>query len=480
MSEAAFQNPNSPGHPRWSRALSCFVRIYPEEVGPTLRMTLLLFLLFSAYYIIKPIREGLILSMSGGAELKSSAGALQAIFFILTAPFYRMFAQRFSGRRILIGIFGLMAMNLLLFLWLGHLRFHYLGVVFYFWVGVFNLLTVSQVYSLSTEIFSPEQGKRLFPLIALGAAAGAVTGSYVLKAASLRLGLLLPMVLAAGLLGVCALITAVGIPKGASLPPRSENEKKETSARLFGGMKMVFQKRYIALVAGMILVSNLINTNSEYMLGRLVSDHFRAALGGNEAAVRTAIGGFYADLSLWVNLAVLAVQAFAVSRVVRRFGVSKVLWAVPTLALFSYGLAMIFPVLAVLSIVKIAENATDYSLNNTAREMLFLPLSTAEKYQAKLAADTVFRRAGDAMSRPFVYLIMEMSSVGIAGFAGLNLVLTALWGVLIFALGRERKKIALGRSVGSADAGHPERPAVTESPKSGFRWQSACILSKIR
>ena len=478
MSETAPQNPDIL-ETRWSRALSCFVRIHPDEVGPALRMTLLLFLLFSAYYIIKPIREGLILSMPGGAELKSSAGALQALFFILTAPLYRVFAQRFSGRRILIGIFWGMAANLLLFLGLGYLKFHYLGVVFYFWVGVFNMLTVSQIYSLSAELFTAEQGKRLFPLIALGAASGAVAGSYALKAAADRLGLLLPMAPAAVLLGVCALLTSFGVPKGASSPPRSEQNADESSARILGGVRMVFKKRYIALIAGMILVSNLINTNSEYMLGRLVSDHYRAALSGNEAAVRAAIGGFYAEFSLWVNLAVLALQAFAVSRVIRIFGVSKVLRLVPMLALFSYGLAVIFPVLAVLSVVKIAENAADYSISNTAREMLFLPLSTAEKYQAKLAADTVFRRAGDTLSRPFVYLIMEVSSLGISGFAGVNLALTALWGVLVLALGRERKRMAVDADAQDSED-DTERVSTPRRAKTGFRWQSACILSKIR
>lgn len=424
--------------------MSIFAKIRPEEVRPTLLLTLNIFILFCAYYVIKPIREGLILSLPGGAELKSSVGSAQAVFFILIAPVYHFIAARLSGRNILIGIYLFMALNLLVFLWLGLTQFHYLGVLFFFWVGVFNMLTMSQTYSLCAELFTKEQGKRLFPLIVFGAAAGAVTGSYVLKKLTAHIGLLYPMAVSAALLCVCAVIVRAVAPASRTRPPiLSAKDVKESTSRIFGGLKPVFQKRYIGLIAAMILISNLINTNSEYMLGRLVSDHFRqliSASGGDERAVGAAIGNFYATFSFWVNIAVLGVQAFAASRIIRAVGVSSVLFFVPLLAIFSYGAAMIFPSLLVLRVIKTAENAVDYSLNNTAREILFLPLSTKEKYEAKLAADTVFRRLGDALSRPMVFVLMEVAAVGIAGFAGFNLILAGIWIFLVYQIKKERKK----------------------------------------
>lgn len=441
----------SAARPAYLRLPSVITNIHPAEIRPVLWLTLNLFVLFTAYYVLKPIREGLILSLPGGAELKSGVGAAQAVFFILLAPFYRVFTARYSGRKILVGIYLLMALNLLVFWGLGSIQFHFLGVVFFFWVGVFNMLTISQTYSLCTELFTPEQGKRVFPLIALGAAVGAVMGSYGVKAAVKHLGLLYPMVVAASLLVVCALLIHYSVPK---YFPKTVTQNRPVSSaaenweRLLGGLQLVFQKRYIALIAFMILVSNLINTNSEYMLGRLVSDHFRSVLGpaADAKSLGAAIGDFYASFSLWVNLASLFLQAFVVSRLIRKVGVFRVLWFVPLLALFSYGIAVVFPLLAVIRFLKMAENTTDYSLNNTAREILYLPLSIKEKYEAKLAADTVFRRLGDAISRPLVFLLMEVLTVGIAGFAFVNLILVGIWLSLVYKIGKEQPGAALKRA----------------------------------
>jgi AAA family ATP:ADP antiporter len=427
--------------------LSMFSRIHRQEVRPVLWLTLNFFVLFSAYYLIKPVREGLILSLNGGAELKSSVGSLQAVFFILLTPLYRVFSDRFRGRSILIGIYLFMATNLLAFLWLGLIRFHYLGVVFFFWVGVFNMLTISQTFSLCAEAFTREQGERVFPIIALGAAGGAAVGSLLLKSLVDRIGLYYPMAGAAFLLTVSAVLIFIAVPKDLSkapaLPPQEATAGNRLIHQLSGGLGLVFQKRYIALIAAVILVSNLINTNSEYMLGKLAAEHFRNALGPSqtESSLGAAIGNFYATFALWVNVIVLLMQAFIVSRAIRWVGVSNALWLVPLLALFSYSAAAFFPLFAVIAVVKVAENATDYSLNNTAREILFLPLTTKEKYQAKLAADTVFRRLGDALSRPMVFLLIQVFTVGIGGFAGVNLALVSIWLILVYFIGKERKRI---------------------------------------
>ncbi len=429
---------------------SLFSRIHRSEVRVTLLLSVNFFILFSAYYLIKPVREGLILSLSGGAELKSSVGSLQALFFILLTPLYRLLAGRFRGRNILIGIYLFMAANLLVFMGMGFVGFHYLGVVFFFWVGVFNMLTISQTYSLCAELFSPEQGERVFPVIALGATTGAAAGSLLLKSMVDRIGLFYPMAIAALLLTVSAAVIFIAVPKRLLDAPPFEaplgvpGKKREAplSGALLGGLGLLFKKRYIALIAAVILVSNLINTNSEYMLGRLVADHFRDALGPShsKAALGAAIGDFYATFALWVNVTVVVMQAFVVSRLIRWVGVSKVLFFVPFLALFSYSAAAFFPLFAVIAVVKIGENATDYSLGNTAREILFLPLTTEEKYQAKLAADTIFRRLGDALSRPAVFVFMEILNVGIAGFAGVNILLVGIWIVLIYLIGKERRR----------------------------------------
>ena len=433
-------------HPneKWHPVLRLVADVKPEEVRPALILTFNFFLLFTAYYVLKPIREGLILSMNGGAELKSSATAVQALLFILLVPLYSRLADRFSGRGILAAIYLFMAANILILMTLGLMTFTYLGVVYFIWIGFFNMLTISQTWSLCNDIFSPEAGKRVFALIGFGAAAGAALGSMVLRSAVPVFGLYKPMIIAAALLTICAALVWFGVPARPPLGKRRESIASDSSRDLLGGLTMVFRNRYVMLVATLIFLTNLINTNSEYMLGRLVADHFGALIPEGpirQAALRTAIGEFYASFFFWVNIVVVVAQGVAVSRIIKHLGVKRALFIMPILALFSYLSVLFLPLLAVVRLVKITENSTDYSLNNTVREILYLPLTTDEKYKAKLAADTIFRRIGDALSKPIVFVVVEVLGIGISGFSGVNLLLVLIWFWLVWKIGVKRGKM---------------------------------------
>lgn len=427
--------------------LALITEVKQGEARLALLLTLNFFILFTAYYVLKPIREGLILSLGGGAELKSYAGGIQALAFVLIVPVYSAIANRFSGRGILTGVYLFMAANLAVLLILGLFELRCLGVIFYLWMGVFNVLTISQTWSLCNELYTPEQGNRLFPLVALGATSGGAFGSVVLKSLIPIIGIYWPMAVAIGLLMLQALLIRLGVPPGASRCIRNERSEPPRTTiwpSLLGGLGLVFKNRYITLLAAMILVSNYINTNSEYMLGSLVAQHCKQIIATgleDHASLGACIGQFYANFFLWVNGVVLLVQAFLVSRIVKKAGAGPALLFMPVLALFSYSIILLLPLLAIVRVVKIAENATDYSLNNTVREILFLPLGTEEKYKAKLAADTVFRRIGDALSAPTVLVIVEILGLGTVTFAGFNIVLVCLWLLLIWRVSARHRSL---------------------------------------
>jgi ATP:ADP antiporter, AAA family len=146
-----------------------------------------------------------------------------------------------------------------------------------------------------------------------------------------------------------------------------------------------------------------------------------------------------------VNLVGLTVQLFIVSRVLKYFGVRFALMILPVIALFGYAILAFVPILALVRVVKVAENATDYSIQNTVRNVLFLPTSRDQKYKAKQAIDSFFVRGGDVLSALLVFVGTTMLGLSANGFARINLVLAAVWIVLALAIGREyvRKSRAL-------------------------------------
>jgi AAA family ATP:ADP antiporter len=183
-----------------------------------------------------------------------------------------------------------------------------------------------------------------------------------------------------------------------------------------------------------------VNTTGEYILGRAVVGAAEAAAASGATGGLSEseyIGRFYSDFLFVVSLAALALQLFVVSRLIKYVGVRVGVMVLPVLAFTGYAVLAFVPVLALVRLVKIAENATDYSVQNTVRNVLFLPTSRDEKYKAKQAIDSFFWRAGDVLSAGLVFLGVTVAGLSTTGFARANLVLTSVWLFLALAVGRE-------------------------------------------
>ena len=207
-----------------------------------------------------------------------------------------------------------------------------------------------------------------------------------------------------------------------------------------GGFGLVLASPYLRLVAALLVILNVVNTIGEYILSRSVLSAARLAAAGDPALnVGAFIGGFYGRYFFLVNVVTVVLQAFAVSRIVKRFGMKGALLGLPLVAFGAYGLVAAGAGLAAIRVAKTAENSVDYSLMNTAKQMLWLPTAREEKYKAKQAIDSFFVRAGDLLSAGVVYAGTTFVDVGIVGFASLNLILVPLWAATAWALvGRYR------------------------------------------
>lgn len=472
--------------------LGLIADVEPGE-GPTVvLLTVNVFLLLTAYYVIKPVREALILAQEGGANLKSYLGAAIAVALLFAVPAYARFARTLPRNRLVVGVTLFFVSHVLLFYGaslLPSLRGH-LGVVFFVWVGIFNMMVVAQFWAFANDIYTEAQGKRLFAIVGLGASVGATAGSQLASVLSRALGTFPMLLVAAGLLAVCALLSQVVHQREEHRPAPSGPSEPAPPASGSGAFRLVLEHRYLRLIAAFSLVFTLVNTNGEFILGRLVKaeakitaaaqvtaadveaflrrDDAEAELsawfqdkGGAqfqgrtlaevrpevaqrvllEAKTRDQIGQTYGDFFFWVNALGFVIQILLVSRLVKWLGVPRAFLIFPAIALLSAGATAIAPVLAVFRVGKTAENATDYSLNNTLRNMLWLPTTREMKYQAKQAVDTFFVRMGDVSSALLVYLGSELLGLEVRGFALIAVVFIAGWLVLALAIGQEHRRL---------------------------------------
>jgi AAA family ATP:ADP antiporter len=430
------------GPSRFERALAWalrpFARVEAAEAASTALLTLTVFLLLTAYYLLKTAREPLIL-LHGGAEVKSYAAAGQAMLLLAVVRAYSEVAKR-VGRMKLLGIVYLFfTANLLVFASFARAGVA-IGVPFFLWVGVFNYTAIAQFWAFAADLYGPEQGKRIFPILGIGSSVGAVAGARIAKS-MVGLGPAAMMVLASGILVACvALFFWVDLRAGRSRALRSVTGvlAKEEPLSTESPFHLVLRDKYLLLVAALTLVLNWCNANGEYILDRtLLASVAEGQVHGMTPAA--FVGSFKAEYFAWVNILGVTVQMFLVSRVLTRFGVRNALLVLPVVAFGGYGLVLVAPVLALIRVAKVAENSIDYSLQNTARQALYLVTSRAEKYAGKTLVDTFVVRVGDVFSAGIVLLGTRIG-VSTQVFAMLNLVLVVVWIGVVLAIGKENAR----------------------------------------
>ena len=422
--------------------LDRFLRLFADvRAGEGARLLLLglnVFLILSAYYVMKPVREALILAQPGGAEIKSYAMALQALLLVGVVPLYGALARRMNRRR-LINVVTLffIACPLAFFAALG--AGLQVGVVFFLWIGIFSLMVIAQFWAFCNDLYTVEAGKRLFAVIAFGASSGAVCGAFISHALIHVIGVRHLMLVGSAVLALSLLLfnAIERLSRGATPVAAVPAATQVIGPR--NPFAVVFGSRYLLGIGLLVLVLNWVNASGEYILGHVVraAAQDQVAAGTLDAArMGEFIGGFYAGYFRVVNLLGMGLQLFLVSRLIKWLGVPLALCVLPVIAFGSYTVAVVYPVLAALRWVKTAENSVDYSLQNTTGHMLYLPTTQEQKYKAKQVIDTFFVRVGDMLSSATVFAGATWWALSVSNFALINLGLVAVWLALAVWVGR--------------------------------------------
>ncbi len=422
--------------------LSIVTDVRSGEGLTALLLTANLFTFFALYYILRPVRQALILSESG-AVAQSYSAAAQALLLLVIVPVYGAIAARVNRLRLITVVIAFFASNLVILFLLGSAGVR-LGVAFFIWLGIFNLVIPAQLWAFANDVYPSERGKRIFPLIGLGASLGAYVGAQIAASMFGALGPYALMLVAAASLFVCLGLTAwvhrrEGVSAGATDQPPAGAEQPIGRD---GGFQLVLAQRYLLYIALLIVMLNLVNTIGEFLLAsfveRTANDLVAAGGPGAPESAGAWIGSFYGSFYAHVNLLGLLAQTFLVSRIIKYLGVRGALFVLPLIALGSYSAMVFFPVLTIVRWAKVLENGTDYSLNNTVRHALFLQTSREAKYKAKQAIDAFFWRAGDLLQAVVVFTGTRLG-MQTSHYAALNLVFVGLWLALCVGIAREHR-----------------------------------------
>jgi AAA family ATP:ADP antiporter len=443
------------------RALQLIAPVRPGEAASALLLLVNIFVLLTSYYVLKVIREPLILVGGGGAELKAYASGGQAILLLIAVPAFGFLASRVNRVRLLSIMQVIFLSCLVAFYVLAKVKAP-IGLAFYLWLGVYNMFVVANFWSFANDIYTQDQGKRLFPIIGVGGSLGAILGARAPKWLADVFGIYELFLVVAG-----ALVVSIVIYRLVDRRERIERDDRNTVAltkpeavrpvERDGGFRLVVSDKYLRVMALMVMLMSLVNTAGEYMISRMATEasavhaaeqvaafeaeHPSSTQPEREAVADKAegafIGGFFSDYYSLVNLMGFLLQALAVSRIIQLLGVRRALFVMPVIAFAGMIGFLLLAKLSTIRVSKTAENSIDYSLQNTLRQALYLPTSRASKYKAKAAIDTFGVRTADAVAGLLlVPLLVNVLDLGVRAFAFVNLGLIAVWLVLAALTGR--------------------------------------------
>jgi AAA family ATP:ADP antiporter len=422
------------------RFLGIFADVHAGEGVTALLLALNVFLILMAYYILKPVREALILG-EGSAELKSYMSAGQVVVLAFVVPMYgRLVASR-PRMRLINTVTAFFTACLVLFYFLAQAGVP-LAIPFFIWIGVFSLMIVAQFWSFANVIYDRSEGERLFAIVGFGASLGAVFGARIADRLIEPVGINQLLLLGAAVLGSQVFLT--------NYVDRREQEhqlarkktvsaSKTETAKHSESFKLVFKTRYLLLMALMLMLTNWVNTTGEFILGDIIKQHAVEQIAAGQAGGLSEgqiIGDFYSKYFTYVNVLSLLMQLFVVSRVVKYLGIGWAVMILPFISLSAYSVLAFIPILRAVLTAKVFENSTDYSLNNTVRNMLFLPCTYEEKFSAKQAIDSFFVRMGDVLSAMLVFFGTNIIQLEARTFAAVNAALVLIWLVLAWQVGR--------------------------------------------
>jgi len=449
------------------RILCLFTEVKPGEGTTAVMMFANVFLILLAYYFIKPLREGWIavsdIEGLSKMEVKAYSSFAQSVVLLFVVGWYAHLADRWDRVTLVTRATLFCISNMVIFWFLQpHFFFEELplsGIIYYLWVGMFGVFVVAQFWTFCADVYTDERGRRMLPFIAIGATSGAAAGSWMVA-----------RLVNSGAVPTEALLLVATIPLFVSIILVHRIERREDhhgtvadgkpgstdhpeKASIWTGARLVLISKFLLLAALVTLFTNWVNTNGENLLFRVIQEAL--ALQAQEQGIteglpmleftRDGTTAFYGNFFFWVNILALLLQAFVASRLLKYGGFAAILLILPVVALASYSLMALLPVLAVVKVMKIAENATDYSLNNTSRHVLWLPVSSAMKFCGKPAIDTLYVRLGDGLAAITVLVGVHLLALTTGAFFVFNVFLVICWLVAGVLLVREHRRVAAVR-----------------------------------
>jgi len=413
---------------RWLRRA---VPATPQEQAAALWSFGYFFALLAGYYVLRPLRDQM--GIAGGTRALPWLFTATFVTLLVAQPLYGMLVARMPRARFIPIVYHFFVVNLAVFWVLLALNIEPVIVarVFFVWVSVFNLFAVAVFWSFMADLFTSEQGKRLFGFIGAGGTAGALLGPTITIALSVPLG---PhnLLIAAIVFLEIAVFCAHRLERRAGMNPGHRHDASRVGGSALAGLWGVFRSPYLIGVAAWVSLLSFGATMLYFAQANVVS----ATVQGAGAQTRV-----FASIDLAVGLLTLATQVFATGRFLQRFGTGVAAGALPAVYVIGFLALAMTPTLAVIVVFQVAQRWMNFAIANPARQVFFTVVGREEKYKAKNLIDVVVYRGSDALYG-WVYDVLHAVGLKVGAIALCAVPVVLAWLILSAALGRMQERRA--------------------------------------
>jgi ATP:ADP antiporter, AAA family len=412
----------------------------PQERVAALWSFAYFFTLLAGYYVLRPLRDQM--GIAGGVKALPWTFTATFATLLVAQPIYGKLVAKLPRARFIPLVYHFFVFNLVVFWLLLTLGVATVIVarVFFVWVSVFNLFAVAVFWSFMADVFTSEQGKRLFGFIGAGGTAGGLLGPAITIGLSVPLGPI-NLLIAAIMFLELAVFCVYRLERTVDAARLSHPDERSIGGSAFAALPELIRSGYLVGVGAWVSLLSFGATILYFVQANVVATSVHGA------GAQTRI---FATIDLAVGLLTLATQTFATERLLRRFGVGATAAALPAVYLVGFAVLALAPSLAVVLVVQVLQRWTNFAIANPARQVWFTVVSRGEKYKAKNLIDVVIYRGSDAL---YGWVFDSLQAVGLklGAIALCALPVAAGWLVLSMALGRTQarraERLAMGRGV---------------------------------
>ena len=406
----------------------------PRERRVTLWSFAYFFTLLAGYYVLRPLRDQM--GIAGGVKNLPWLFTATFLSLLVAQPIYGALVARLPRVNFIPIVYHFFVANLVLF-W-ALLTFDAEKVivarVFFVWVSVFNLFAVAVFWSLMADLFTAEQGKRLFGFIGAGGTAGALLGPVVTIFLSTPLGPV-NLLIAAAVFLEAAVFCVYRIESLANAPTEVDPGRQRVGGSAFAALPELIRSPYLLGVAAWVSLLSFGATIAYFAQANIVS----ASIHGAAAQTR-----LFASIDLVVGLLSLATQVFATGKFLKRFGTGIAAAALPSVYIVGFAALAVAPSLSVVVTLQVMQRWMNFAIANPARQVFFTVVGREEKYKAKNLIDVVIYRGSDALYG-WVYDSLQALGLKLGAIALCALPVVAGWLILSTALGQTQERLTTKR-----------------------------------